>query len=370
MLCGSDPSHDVMRIVAHNGALIWGGAERATVSLLKGLSERGHDVLLLCNQELVAREAVRRGVPSQICVLGGDVMLHHALRLSRVLKSAQPDAFIVGTYKKLFLAAAAARMARVPRVIARVGLESDTPRSFKYRIALRRWTDGVVVNGSRMATPFAGLDGFGAEKVKLILNSVESPMDAGSSDRVRKELGIAPDEFVIGTVARLAKQKRIDRLIRVVSLLPGVQCIIAGDGTSRAQLQSLATDLNVADRIRFLGNRDDVSDVIDALDVFVLVSDSEGMSNAMLEAMSRGKAVVSTDVSGARDALSPEGDYAAAGIVTGFDEASIAQAIDTLRNDATMRESLGTAGRVRAATQFSRDAMLSEWEEFLVPRPL
>ena len=112
------------------------------------------------------------------------------------------------------------------------------------------------------------------------------------------------------------------------------------------------------------------SDVIDALDVFVLVSDSEGMSNAMLEAMSRGKAVVSTDVSGARDALSPEGDYAAAGIVAGFDEASIAQAIDTLRNDATMRESLGTAGRVRAATQFSRDAMLSEWEEFLVPRPL
>jgi glycosyltransferase involved in cell wall biosynthesis len=297
-------------------------------------------------------------------------MLHHALRLSRVLKAAKPDVFIVGTYKKLFLAAAAARLARVPRVVARVGLESDTPRSFKYRFALRRWTDGVAVNARRIMNPFAGLDGFGPDKVRLIWNSVQSPANEITSDRVRRELGIAPDDFVIGTVARLAGQKRIDRLIRVVSMLPNLKCIVAGDGGARTDLEILAAELGVADRIQFLGNRDDAADVIDALDVFVLVSDSEGMSNAVLEAMSRGRPVVSTDVSGARDALSPEGVFAAAGIVTGFDEASISQAIDTLRNDATMRESLGTAGRVRAAIQFSRDAMLSEWEEFLVPRPL
>jgi glycosyltransferase involved in cell wall biosynthesis len=359
-----------MRIVAHNGARIWGGAERATVSLLQGLSERGHDVLLLCNKEIVAREAVKRGVPAQICVLGGDVMLHHARRLARVLRSAHPDVFIVGTYKKLFLAAMAARRAGVPRIVARVGLESDTPRSLKYRIALRRWTDGVAVNARRMMTSFERLDGFGPSKVELIWNSVASSVDSAPSDRVRRELGIEPGDFVIGTVARLSRQKRIDRLVRVVSMLPDLKCIIAGDGTARSDLETLAAELVVADRIQFLGNRDDARDVIDALDVFVLVSDSEGMSNAMLEAMSRGKPVVSTDVSGARDALAPEGNYTAAGIITGFDEASIAQAIDTLRTDGTMAESLGKSGKARAMTQFSRDAMLSAWEQFLHPRPL
>ena len=357
-----------MRIVAHNGARIWGGAERATVSLLQGLAERGHDVLLLCNEEIVAREAVKRGVAAQICILGGDVMLHHARRLARILRSAQPDAFIVGTYKKLFLASMAARMARVPRVVARVGLESDTPRSIKYRVALRRWTDGVAVNARRIMTPFAELDGFGPAKVKLIWNSVPSPIGGVQSDRVRRELGIEPGDFVIGTVARLAQQKRIDRLVRVVSMLPNLKCIVAGDGTARPDLENLAKELGVGDRIWFLGNRDDAREVIDALDVFVLVSDSEGMSNAMLEAMSRGRAVVSTDVSGARDALSQDSEYDAAGIITGFDEASIARAIDTIRNDRTMRDSLGRSGKLRAMTQFSRDAMLSSWEEFLRPQ--
>jgi hypothetical protein len=163
-----------MRIVAHNGARIWGGAERATVALLDGLKARGHDVLLLCNDPRVASQSVSRGVPAETCVIGGDVALHHAFRLSRVLKNHRPDVFIVGTYKKLFLAALGARMAGVPRIVARVGLESDTPRNVKYRIALRRWVDGVAVNGRRMAGAFASLDGFDAARVRVIWNGVKS----------------------------------------------------------------------------------------------------------------------------------------------------------------------------------------------------
>ena len=357
-----------MRIVAHNGARIWGGAERATVSLLQGLGERGHEVLLLCNDEVVATQASSRGVRSEICVIGGDIMLHHSFRLARVLRKSGPDAFIVGTYKKLFLATLGARMAGVPRVVGRVGLESDTPRSLKYTFALRHWTDGIAVNARRMMSAFADLDGFGADKVRLIWNSVPPSLDANSSAKVRREFGLASGDFVIGTVARLARQKRMDRLIRVVSMLPEVKCIIAGDGTARAELERLARELHVDDRVQFLGNRDDVRDVLDALDVFILVSDSEGMSNAMLEAMSRGVPVVTTDVSGAEDALAANDVYPEAGIITGFDEISIADAVRKLRDDSDLRASLGRAARERAVNQFARDAMLSSWEEFLAPR--
>ena len=354
-----------MRVVAHNGARIWGGAERATVSLLRGLGERGHDVLLLCNDDLVAREAASRGVRSRICAIGGDVSLHHSIRLARVLKTERPDAFIVGTYKKLFIATLGARIANVPRVIARVGLESDTPRSLKYRIALRRWTDAVVVNAERIVQPFARLDGFGASKVRVIPNSVQSHPIVTTDHRIRAELGLSADDFVIGTVARLAKQKRLDRLVRVAAMLPDVRCIIAGDGSAREELSQLAIDLKVADRVHLLGNREDTHDIVDALDVFVLTSDSEGMSNAMLEAMSRGRPVVTTDVSGAEDALAADEKGAAAGIITGFGELSIAEAISRLRNDPALRDSLGREGRQRAVTRFSRDAMLTAWEEVL-----
>ncbi|HEU4877852.1 MAG TPA: glycosyltransferase [Gemmatimonadaceae bacterium] len=357
-----------MRVVAHNGARIWGGAERATVLLLRGLADRGHDVMLLCNSTLVAERAIAHGVPAQICVIGGDIAVHHAYRLSRVLRKLEPDVFIVGTFKKLFLAALGARLARVPRIIARVGLETDTPRSWKYRKALRSWVDGVVVNAQRMAKSFTTLAGFDPDKVRIIWNGVRSPQLKRDPGSVRRELGLAEDTFVIGSVGRLAKQKRIDRLIDVMALLPGAQCIVAGDGTRRKALEEHMYKKGVADRIHFLGERDDTADVIDALDVFVVTSDTEGLSNAMLEAMARRRPVVSTPVSGADDALSGDEQDPPAGVVAGFSPDAIASVIAELRDDPRRRDELAAAAQLRAETRFSIDRMLDGWEEFLERR--
>lgn len=355
-----------MRIVAHNGATLWGGAERATVMLLDGLARRGHEVQLLCNTDLVLSHARQRGIPAQICVLGGDIAIPHSLKLSRALRQISPDAFIVGTYKKLFLATLGARLARVPRVVARIGLETDTPRSAKYRFALRNWTGGVAVNASRMMAPFAELDGFGARKVALIHNAVRSPARRSDPGAVRRELGIADDIFVIGTLARLARQKRLDRFLEVASELPqDVQCVIAGDGEERGELESLAVRLGVRNRVHFVGDRDDTADILGALDVFVLTSDREGMSSAMLEAMSNGLPVVSTPVSGADDAFGADHGREPAGIITEFSIDSIVHAILALRGDPARRRSIGDAARLRAAHEFSMDAMLDKWEEFL-----
>ena len=101
-----------MYVAAHNGARIWGGAERATTRLLAGLQGRGHRVLLFCNQPLVAERASALGVPTEILALGGDIALPHALRFASRLRRDRPDALVVGTYKKLFLASLGAHLAR------------------------------------------------------------------------------------------------------------------------------------------------------------------------------------------------------------------------------------------------------------------
>ena len=133
-----------LRIIAHNGAPEWGGGEIALVDLLLGLAGRGHHVTLLCNRRLVAEAAQARGVETRLLRLGGDLAVHGAVRLALVLRRERPDAFIVGTFRKLWLAAAAARMAKAPNLVARLGLSTDTPRNFKYRFVLRRWVDHVV----------------------------------------------------------------------------------------------------------------------------------------------------------------------------------------------------------------------------------
>ncbi|MEO5590461.1 MAG: glycosyltransferase [Gemmatimonadaceae bacterium] len=354
-----------MRIVAHNGALIWGGAERATVGLLAGLQARGHTVTLLCNNEVVADNCRARGVPASICVLGGDIAFYHAITLAGALRHLRPDAFVVGTYKKLLIATLGARLAHVPRIVARVGLESDVPRSSKYRFALRHWTDAVVVNASRIVRPFAELEGFGASRVFLIHNGVHPARPESGENNIRRDLNIPPGAFVVGTAARIASQKRIDRLLRAVQLVPDATCIVAGDGPARQEIEATVAALDLGGRVHLLGNCDDTADVLRALDVYVVSSDKEGLSNSMLEAMTAGLPIISTDVSGAEDALIRAEFGNPAGIVTDFTSESIATAITRLHSDPALRRSLGEAARTRADRHFSFDGMVEEWEALL-----
>lgn len=362
----SAAASNLMRVVAHNGARIVGGAERATILLLSGLQSRGHDVFLLCNDALVAAHAEASGVSAKVAIIGGDISLIHAKKFSDTLAIERPDAVIVGTWKKLFFASRAAKRVGAKKVLARVGLESDTPRSAKYRYALRHWTDTVVVNAEGMAPRFRNLEGFGADKVRVIHNGVSAPERQAPPGSLREQLGIPPDARVIGTVARLARQKRVDRLLRVVAALPSdVHCVIAGEGPERLDLIRQSQVIPNPGRIHFLGHRENKGDVLDALDVFVLTSDKEGLSNAMLEAMAFGLPVISTPVSGSEEALGADETGRQAGVVTGFDEASIMMAINSLLNSRRLQVETGVAARNRASTKFSLDTMLDRWEGVL-----
>jgi glycosyltransferase involved in cell wall biosynthesis len=219
-----------------------------------------------------------------------------------------------------------------------------------------------------MIKSFAGMNDACDGRVRLIWNSVMAPAELVRTTAVRREVGIDDDAFVVGAVARLSIQKRLDRLIHATAAIPGAHCVIAGEGTSRETLEQIIQELNVGDRVHLLGERTDVNDVLDALDVYAVTSNSEGMSNAMLEAMSRGLPLVSTDVSGAADALGPDSSGNIAGLIVGFDVESLRSALERLRGDDELRASLATAARQRALTWFSREKMLSDWEEFLSAR--
>ncbi len=358
-----------MFVVAHVGARVWGGAERAVAQLLAGLQARGHRVLLLCNDPVVAAPAAALGIPAEILPLGGDVSLHHAVRLAMRLRTLRPDVLLVGMFKKVWLAGLAGRMAGVPRTVVRVGLQSDVPRNAKYRFAFRRLVDHVVVVAERLGPAYAALPGYGPARVSVIPNAVHPPVRRLPPGALRASLGIAPDALVVGAVARLATQKRLDRLLDAVARLPAdVHCVIAGEGPCEHDLREQAAAGGLAARVHFVGYHADVGDVLHALDVFAVTSQQEGMSNAMLEALAAGVPIVSTPVSGTEEALRPGGEGTAPGRVVDFDVDAIADGLRTLLADRSLRERMGIAAAHRAAREFAFPRVLDRWEQVLAGR--
>ncbi|MGH7446804.1 MAG: glycosyltransferase family 4 protein, partial [Longimicrobiales bacterium] len=143
-----------LRIAAHISASEWGGAERHSIALLAALAQRGHAVVVYCNTARIAEKVREAGLVAVISPLRGDVMISNALGFARHLRRQRPDVLLLITFRRLLLGALAGRIARVPRIISRIGLASDVARSAKYRFVLRRWIDDVVVNAQALRDPF------------------------------------------------------------------------------------------------------------------------------------------------------------------------------------------------------------------------
>lgn len=353
-----------LRVVAHNASSVLGGGEIGTALLLAGLQRRGHEVLMLCRDRELAGRVATYGIPAGMQGVGGDGMLTDALRLAARFRRERADVALLTTFRRVFLAGMAARLARVPFVVQRVVLEGDTPaRGARYRLALRRWVDAVALNAEAMRAPFlAGDPRLDPARVRVIADGVRAPVRRREAGTVRRELGIPGDALVVGSVARLARQKRFDRLLRAVAPLgPGVHLLVAGEGEEEEAMRALGARLGIAERLHLPGFRADVGDVLAAMDVFAVSSDREGMANAMLEAMMAGVPVVSTEVSGAREALD-----GGAGVVVPRDETALARALGELLADPALRARTGAAGRARAGERFGAERFLEAWEGFLV----
>jgi glycosyltransferase involved in cell wall biosynthesis len=355
-----------MRIVAHNGSRTYGGGEKWTVLLLEGLQARGHEVHLYCNHGLVAEQARARGVDASIAVLGGHLALHQVVPFGRILRRRAPDAFLIATFKKTWLGGMAAARTDVPMVVARIGLDTDLPgKHWTYRLAFRRWIDAVLANADGIRrSVVAGLPGYDPARVATVYDGIALDGAPIEVEEARRTLGLPTGVPLVGAVTRLDAQKRVDRMLDTLALLPGVHCALAGTGELEAELRARARALGLEDRVHFLGFREDVARVLSALDVFLLTSDREGMANAMLEAMAAGVPVVSTPVSGANEALDDDRGRVP-GLVVEPEPGALAAAVRGILDVPAVRAAMAEEGRRRHAERFSFDTMVRAWEGVL-----
>ncbi|GAA5076054.1 glycosyltransferase [Lysobacter panacisoli] len=186
-------------------------------------------------------------------------------------------------------------------------------------------------------------------------------------------LGLDADDIVFGCVARMQPVKRhvdlLDAFVDVHRSIPNARLLLIGDGPLLPEVQSKIATLGLQDSVKLLSFRDDVDELLAAMDVLVLPSSSEGMSNAILEAMACGLPVVATAVGGNLHLVQHE--------ITGLlvpphDPISLAAALHGLAESAHVRRRMGLAARARIEREFSLDSMVLAFDQLyrrLLGRP-
>ncbi|MDD4789449.1 MAG: glycosyltransferase, partial [Pirellulales bacterium] len=228
----------------------------------------------------------------------------------------------------------------------------------------------IVANSSGVVD-FYARHGLPREKFTVIPNAVLPPEPGPTSrDCLLEELGLPPDARLIGLVGRLWPQKRVDDAIWAADLLKrvhaGAHLLILGDGPLRDRLRRFRDRLQIADRVHFLGQREDAGRILPHFDVVWSTSAYEGQSNAIMEAMSQAIPVVATDIAGTRD-LVVDGQtgllVSAARADRERRRATFAKHTLKLLEDAPLARRLGEAGRRRMETEFTVERMVARHAE-------
>lgn len=270
--------------------------------------------------------------------------------------------------------------ARVPVFVAHEHTWSFVGKPYRRlldRELIARRADAFVAVSEADRRRMISIERIPEHKLRVIPNGITAPAPAEAAGDLRAELGLRPDQPLVGLVATLRPQKALEVLIEAAPAIsarfPDARVVIAGGdpegGEVRRGLEQLAASLGVADRVLMLGHRDDSAAVVAALDVAVLCSDYEGSPLSVLEYMEAGKPVVATRVGGVPDIVL---DGETGILIEPRAPQRLADAVIELLGDPERARRLGDAGRSRRRRYFSIEHTTAEierlYEELLARR--
>lgn len=347
-----------IRILFAIDSLIRGGTELQLAGLVARLDRQCYDPWLLTirpSDPALVPEGCRH-LPWHVPKLASPAGLHALWQLVRLLRRERIG--VVQTYfpDSTLLAGAAARLARVPLRIAcfrDMGFWSTRAQDLSLRFVYAGMSD-FIANAAVVRAHFVDRYGLDARRVHVIRNGVDA--------QSLRYVAHGCDVCHIGIVGNMTREvKRTDLFVRAAALVsaryPGIRWHIIGDGHLRGRLETLATELGVLDKLVFAGRIDNVSAYLERLQIGVLCSDSEGLSNAVIEYMFKGTAVVATAVGGNLELVS---DGETGLLVPRGDARALADAILRLIEDPALRLRLAQAARARVEAAFSWQRCLAE----------
>ncbi len=346
-----------------------GGQERVAGNLARLQRAAGHEVLAVsiasgpgpegptaaafratgALPETIAKR--RRVDPSLPVRLAAHLRRHHV----NVVHTHNPHALIYG--------APAAWLSGAIVIHTKHGMNPDRRRRLWLRRTAAKLVDAYVAVSPSLATKALEQGDCESFRLHVIPNGVDVARFAPSRlgrDKIRSELGIPDDAWLVGTVGRLAPEK--DQALLLDAMAPllseGRRLVIVGDGPERSALRARIAKIPGGRYVYMLGERHDVDSILAALDAFALTSRTEGLPLVLLEAMATGLPVVSTAVGGIPDLVEHR--------VTGFllpagAQASLTSELALLSTNGLLSQQMGEAGRREVHMRYSVGRMAQEY---------
>lgn len=359
-------------ILTDSPILVSGGSERFLRNLLEQLPAQNYRITLvqLCEEPpecALVQSRLPASVGSSIFLPFASLYGGKALRAYRsVRKMLQQEGFdiIQSQHEKsdVFNACLPRGRRRALRVSNRRDMGFlKSGRLRRLSRVLNRRIDLFVAPSPAILEATARDEGVPRNRMRCIPNGVDTerfkPVDAELRRAARASIDCMDDDLLVGCVADLFPVKRhedlVDAFARLRASMPAARLVLIGDGPLRDEIKQQTIKQGLADAVRLLGPRRDVHVLLPALDLFALASDSEGLSNAILEAQACGLPVVATQVGGNPDLV----DRTCGSLVAARDPEGLAQAIAALLRDPAERVRMGQAARRRVVQKYSLDAM-------------
>jgi glycosyltransferase involved in cell wall biosynthesis len=373
----------ILRVIAR---LNVGGPALHVAYLTTGLADRGYETTLVAGtlargEESMATVAEARGVKIEtLPALHREIgLLHDAqaiLRLARLIRQERPTILHTHTAK----AGAVGRIAAVLAGTARPPIIVHTFHghvlrgyfnpftTFAFRM-LERWlarvTTALIAVSPEVRDDLVRLHVAPASKFTIIRLGIEleerTDTDEETRRETRRQLGMAPDAFVVGWVGRMTAVKRTDDVIRALRGLVGrgvdAYLCLVGDGPDREHLERYAHELGVVKRCLFLGYQEDVSQFYGAMDALILPSMNEGTPVSVIEALAAQRPAVATRVGGTPDVIR---DGVDGFLVEVGDVDALSDRLAELAADPERRARMGADGRERVLGRYAVERLVDD----------
>lgn len=356
-----------MKVLQVVTGLSMGGAERVVADLADNLANSGCEVRLVYMkgpQQVAPRrqdiELVCLGMDSPADLPGG------YLRFRRIVHEFAPDIVHSHMFHATMLARLARLTTRIPSVISTMHTAYDGGRLRALTYRATDWLADISTNVSCEAVEkFVANGAVRADRMIAIHNGISVEQFRPSAEaraRIREQFGIQPGCKLFFAAGRLGWSKDYPNMFRALALLPATldyQLLIAGDGDLRPMLEAMVAELGLASRVRFLGIRHDIADLMAAADVYVLSSVGEGFGLVVAEAMACEGVVVATDSGGVREVLGEDGF-----LVPRQDSEALAAAIVAAASlPAEQAADMGRKARQRVVDSYSFERAAEKWRD-------
>jgi sugar transferase (PEP-CTERM/EpsH1 system associated) len=350
-----------------------GGLENGVVNLVNNL-DNGRFRHIVCCIDSSGPMAKRFEMPVEIFALqkgnGRDYLL--PFKTAGLIRKIKPDIVHTRNWSAID-GVIGARLAGVKYIIhGEHGREATDPtgaNNFRKRVrrGLSPWITKFITVSTELRNWLVHDIGISKQKVTQIINGVDTeqfkPAEETQAEKIK--FGFKPDSFIIGIVGRLDPVKDHETLFRAFKVFSDKNpessyLVVLGKGQLEDRLKTVARELDISKKIIFAGDEVPIPEFYRCMDVYVLPSIFEGISNTILEAMASGLPVITTRVGGNTE-LVEDGQ-------TGFlfntgDYRSLAEKLTVYFMNSTLAREHGLAGRARTEKQFSVSEMVNKYEK-------